>query len=107
MQPPKEIEESASPSYGRYEGNQIYADQPGASSYERAQSADSLAKVYPLPPERKNLFRFLLVVLAMVTILVLAGICLLLVGGTGGWVSFIAVSFIVFLISVVALDKIQ
>lgn len=107
MQPPKEFGEPAGSSYGRYEGNQIYAGQQRESSYEQSQSAESLAKVYPLPPDRKNLFRFLLVVLAMVMILVLAGICLLIVGGTGGWISFIAVSFIVFLITVASIDKIQ
>jgi|SRR5581483_9109801 len=107
MLPPEETDEPAGSSYGRYEGNQVHAGQKTEFSYKQSPGADSMAKVYPLPPDRKNLFRFSLVVLAMAMILILAGICLLIVGGTGGWVSFISVSFIVFLIAVVAIEKIQ
>lgn len=107
MIPRNETNEASGSSYGRYEGNQVYADQQTTSSSEQSQSAETSAKIYPLPPDRKNLFRFLLVLFAMVIILVLAFICLLAVGGTGGWISFISVSFIVFLMIAVALDKFQ
>ncbi len=107
MIPPEEIDGSAASSYGRYEGNQVYSGQRTESAYGQSPGAESSAKVYPIPPDRKNLFRFLLVAFAMAMILILAGICLLIVGGTGGWVSFISVSFIVFLMVAVAIDKIQ
>lgn len=105
--PQNETNESPGSAYGNYTGNQIYADQQTRPSYEQPQNTETSAKIYPLPPDRKNLFRFLIVLLAMLVILVLALICLLVVGGTGGWVSFISVSFIVFLIIAISLDKIQ
>ncbi|WP_052889152.1 hypothetical protein [Thermogemmatispora carboxidivorans] len=65
------------------------------------------SKVYPPRAEQVNLFRFLVVLMAMVTILVLAVICLVIVGGAMPWLSFGAGSFTVFLVTVVALDKIK
>jgi hypothetical protein len=46
-------------------------------------------------------------VIAMVTLLLCAVLFVFFLGGTGGWVSFIVAAFAIFLVTVVAIDKIQ
>jgi hypothetical protein len=87
------IHEQASSTYGRYEGDQEYARQHDETSYEQPLREGPGGKVYP--PLSDNMFRqFLLVfVISMVVLFAFAVLCLVVVGGTGGWISFIAASF--------------
>ena len=63
--------------------------------------------MYPVPHDHKNAFRLGMFVIAMVMILLCAVLCLVFLGGTGGWVSFIVAAAVIFLITVVAIDKIE
>jgi hypothetical protein len=36
-----------------------------------------------------------------------APVCIFFLGGTGGWVSLIVAAFVIFLVTVVAIDKIE
>jgi hypothetical protein len=101
------IHEQASPTYGRYEGDREYARQNYDASDAQPLREEPGGKVYPPQGDNKNLFRLILFVIAMVTLLALAVICLLFVGGTGGWISFCAASLAIFIIAAVAIDKIK
>jgi hypothetical protein len=90
--------------YGHYAGEPQPA---GSGSEPEPRLVGAPSKVYPSRAEQGNLFRFLVVLMAMVTILVLAVICLIIVGGTMSWLSFGAGSFAVFLVTAVALDKMK
>ncbi len=108
MMPQKEVSESiheqAGPTYGRYEGNQGQHDQ---TSYEQLLREGPLGKVYPEPRDNKNMLRLIVFVIAMVTLIAFGFLCLMFVGGTGGWISFCVASLAIFLVAVVALDKIK
>ncbi|RAQ94489.1 hypothetical protein A4R35_03015 [Thermogemmatispora tikiterensis] len=90
--------------YGPYAGEPQPA---GSAGGPESRLVGEPSKVYPSRAEHVNLFRFLIVLMAMVTILVLAVICLVIVGGSMPWLSFGAGSFTVFLVTVVALDRIK
>lgn len=64
-------------------------------------------KVYPPVSDNKNTLRFLWFVMAMVALLAFAGICLVVVGGTPGWISFIAASFTIMVIASTAISNIK
>ncbi len=87
------IHEPTSSTYGTYEGDQQYARQHAETIYEQPLREGPGGKVYP--PMSDKIFRqFLLVfVLSMVTLFAFAILCLVVVGGTPGWISFIAASF--------------
>ena len=101
------INEQADPTYGSYEGNQTFArnsdERTGAQPLNEARGE----KVYPELHDHKNMFRLGMFVIAMVTLLLCAALFIFFLGGTGGWVSFIVAAFVIFLITVVAIDKIQ
>jgi hypothetical protein len=111
MMPQKEasesIHEQAGPTYGRYEGDQAYARQHDETSYEQLLREGSVGKVYPAPSDNKNMLRLIVFAIAMVTLFAFAVLCLLAVGGIGGWISFCAASLAIFIIAVVAIDKIK
>ena len=67
-------------------------------TYEQRMREGPAGKVYP--PISDKLFRqFLLVfVISLVTLFAFAILCLIVVGGTPGWISFIAASFVFFCI---------
>ena len=96
MMPQKEVSESmheqTGPTYGRYVGDQGQHDQ---TSYEQ------------LLRDNKNMLRLIVFAIAMVTLIAFGFLCLMFVGGTGGWISFCAASLAIFIIAVVALDKIK
>ena len=111
MMPQRETSESiyehADPTYGRYEGNQATAHQ-----FDERADAPPLEdvrgeKMYPVLHDHKNAFRLGMFVIAMVTLLLCAVLFVFFLGGTGGWVSFIVAAFAIFLVTVVAIDKIQ
>jgi len=111
MMPQRETSESsyeqADPTYGAYEGNQPFVrpsdERAGAQPLKEAQGE----KVYPEPHDHKNMLRLGMFVIALVALLLFAILFIFFLGGTGGWVSFIVAAFVIFLITVVAIDKIQ
>ena len=101
------MHEQAEQTYGRYEGDQAFAPQDDETSYEQPLREGAGGKVYPAQLDNKNMLRFLMFVIAMVTLLAFAVLCLVFVGGTGGWISFCAASLAIFLVTVVAIDKMK
>jgi hypothetical protein len=98
MMPQKEVNEAihqqADPDYGRYEGNQTSsARQHYETSYEQELRGEPSGKVYPLPRDNTNIRGLLWFVVAIVALLAFAVVCLVIVGGTAGWISFCAASF--------------
>ncbi len=93
------IHEQASSTYGRYEGDQEYARQQDETSYGQPLREGAGGKVYPPLSDNTNMFRLLVFVIAMVTLLAFAVLCLVFVGGTGGWISFGAASFAILVIA--------
>ncbi len=69
------------------------------SIHEQDQEDARQHKVYPLLSDNTNMFRLLVFVIAMVTLLAFAVVCLVFVGGTGGWISFCAASFAILVIA--------
>ena len=105
MLPQREVSESiyeqTSSTYGKYEGDQEYARQHGETSYEQPLREGPGGKVYPPPSYNMNMFyQFVIVfVLSMVALFAFAVLCLVVVGGTGGWIGFIAASFAILCIA--------
>ena len=105
MVPQREVSESiheqADSTYGKYEGDQEYARQHGETSYEQPLREGPGGKVYPPPSYNTNMFyQFVIVfVLSMVALFAFAVLCLVYVGGTGGWIGFIAASFAILCIA--------
>lgn len=105
MIPQKETNESTSEQtgsiYGGYEGDQGYARQRNETSYEQMLGEEPEEKIYP--PQRGNIsmfYQFVIVfVLSMVALFAFAVLCLVVVGGTGGWIGFIAASFAILCIA--------
>ena len=93
------IHEQAGSTYGKYEGDQEYARQHGETSYEQSLREGPGGKVYP--PSGDNMFyQFVIVfVISMVALFAFAVLCLVYVGGTGGWIGFIAASFAILCIA--------
>jgi hypothetical protein len=92
-EPSESKHEQTSSAYSRYEGDQEYARLHDEMSYETPLREGPEGKVFP--PLRDKIFRqFLLVfVISMVMLFAFAILCLVVVGGTPGWISFIAASF--------------
>ena len=95
------IHEQAGSTYGKYEGDQEYARQLGETSYEQPLREEPGGKVYLPPSYNRNMFyQFVTVfVLSMVALFAFAVLCLVFVGGTGGWIGFIAVSIAILCIA--------
>ncbi len=89
------LDEQASLPYRRYEGDPEYARQRQEILYEQPPGE----KVYQLPRDNTNMYRLLVFVIAMVTLLAFVIVCLVLVGGTGGWISFCAASLAILVIA--------
>jgi uncharacterized membrane protein YkgB len=107
MMPQEEIHEQTGSTYGRYEGDQAYAHPRDETSYKQMLRETAVAKVYPEPPRNQNLFRLIGLVVTMVSLLAFAVICLILVGGIGGWISFCAACITTFIVASVAIDRIK
>ena len=75
--------------------------------YEQPLREEPGGKVYPPVADNKNMPRLLWFVVAMVALLAFAGICLVVVGGTPGWISFIAASFTIMVIASTAISNIK
>ena len=98
MIPQREINESIheqpGSNYGGYERDQEYARQHDKTPYEQMLREEREGKVYPPQRGSMNMFyQFVTVfVLSMVALFAFAVLCLVWVGGTGGWIGFIAAS---------------
>jgi hypothetical protein len=95
------IHEQTSSIYSGYEGDQEYARQHGETSYEQMLREGPQGKVYPPQSGSMNMFnQFVIVfVISMVALFAFAVLCLVVVGGTGGWIGFIAASFAILCIA--------
>ncbi len=116
--------EQSSSTYGRYEEQQAYETPYGQTSkgetledefveavaeriVQRLRQ-ETAGKVYPQPQQfGGNVQRFALALIAMVILVLFAFLFVIVVGGTTGWISFAIGSFILFLITVVAIDKVK
>jgi hypothetical protein len=110
MMPQREADDSlhsqTEPTYGVYEGEQASARQQYETSYEQSPDGSS-AKVYPVPGDNKNMYRFAIFIISLVMLLLFALLAIFFIGGTGGWVSLIIIASIIFLLAVVVIDKIK
>ncbi len=95
------LHEQSGSNYGAYEGEQEYSRQNVETPYEQMLREEPEGKVYP--PQRGSIsmfYQFLIVfVISMVALFAFAVLCLLWVGGTGGWIGFIAASFAILCIA--------
>ena len=81
------------------------AIEPG---YEQpVREAEPRGKVYPQVSDNKNMLRLLWFGVSMVALLAFAVICLVIVGGTPGWIGFIAASFTIMVIASTAISSIK
>ena len=101
------IYEQADPAYGRYEGNQAYDHQYNERADGQHLEDKGGEKMYPIQHTHKNAFRLGMFLIAMLMLLLCAVLCFVLLGGTGGWISFIVAAAVIFLITVVAIEKIE
>lgn len=99
--------EQTSPTYGGYQEVQQEARQRDAISYEQPLREGPEGKVYPELRDNKNMLRLLWFGVSMLALLAFAVVCLMIVGGTPGWISFIAASITVMVIAGTAIDKIK
>ncbi len=107
MMPQEETQEQTGSTYGRYEGDQAYAHPHHEAPYEQMMRETLVAKVYPGSGNNQNLFRLIGLAITMVSLLAFAVICLVLVGGIGGWISFCAACLATFIVASVAIDRIK
>ncbi len=93
---------------GRYEGTQTSsASQHYEPSYEQAMREGSSGKLYPLPRDNANVFRFALVLIALGLIVLFGLLFIFVIGGTTGWASLAVVCFAIMVITGFGLEKIH
>ncbi len=97
------IYEQASSPYGSYQGDQQDARQHEAIAYEQPLREGPEGKVYPQLSDNKNMLRLIWFAVAMVALLAFAVVCLVIVGGTAGWISFCAASFTIMVVASTAI----
>lgn len=107
MMPQEETHEQTGSTYGRYEGDQAYAHSRNEAPYEQMVRETPVAKVYPEPRNNQNVFRLIGLAITMGSLLAFAVICLVFVGGIGGWISFCAACTTTFIVASVAIDRIK
>ena len=95
------MQDQSGPMYVGYEGAPEYTRQNVETPYEQMLREEPEGKVYP--PQRGSIsmfYQFLIVfVISMIALFAFAVLCLLWVGGTAGWISFIAASFAILCIA--------
>ena len=110
--PQKEVSEAiyqpVDPVYGSYEGNQTSsARYHYETSYEQEAREGLSGKVYPLPRDNANVFRFALVLIALGLIVLFGLLFIFVIGGTTGWASLAVVCFAIMVITGFGLEKIH
>ena len=104
MMPQKEVNEAthkqADSEYGSYEGNQTgVSRQQYETSYEQELREGPSGKVYPLSRDNTIILRFALAVIALLLLLLFGFLFVVVVGGTTGGISFVAVCFAILIIA--------
>jgi hypothetical protein len=89
------------------EGNMLQQREVSESIHEQPLREEPGGKVYSPLSDNKNMLRLLWFVVAMVALLAFAAICLVVVGGTPGWISFIAASFTIMVIASTAISTLK
>jgi uncharacterized membrane protein YkgB len=107
MMPQEETYKQTGSTYGRYEGDQAYAHPRDEAPFEQMMRETPVAKVYAEPPHNQNVFRLMGLAITMVSLLAFAIICLVLVGGIGGSISFCAACLATFIVASVAIDRMK
>jgi uncharacterized membrane protein YkgB len=107
MMPQEETYEQTRSTYGRYEGDQAYAHPRDKAPYEQMMKETPGAKVYPEPRNNQNVLRLIGLAITMISLLAFAVICLVLVGGIGGWISFCAACVATFIVAFVAIEQMK
>ena len=112
MMPQEEITAAshrlADPEFGRYEGTPTSsARQHYETSYEQEAREGLSGKVYPLPRDNANVFRFVLVLIALGLIVLFGLLFIFVIGGTTGWASLAVVCFAIMVITMAGIDKIH
>ncbi|HEV2582533.1 MAG TPA: hypothetical protein VGT44_16875 [Ktedonobacteraceae bacterium] len=75
--------------------------------YEQPLREEPGGKVYPPVIDNKNMLRLIWFGVAMVALLAFAAICVVAVGGTAGWISFIAAALTIMVIASTAISTIK
>ena len=90
------IHQQADPVYRRYEGTQTSsARQHDETSYEQELREGPSSKVYPLPRDKRTILSFALVMISLVLLVLFGLLFVVVVGGTAGWISFVAACFVI------------
>lgn len=85
----------------------IQQQETSDSIYQQPLREEQAGKAYPLLSDNKNMLRLIWFGVAMVALLAFAVICVVIVGGTPGWISFIAASFTIMVIASTAISTIK
>ncbi|QBD76285.1 hypothetical protein EPA93_09790 [Ktedonosporobacter rubrisoli] len=107
MMSQEETQEQTGSTYGRYAGDQVYAHLRDEAPYEHMMRETPVTKVYPQAHYHQNVFRLIGLAISLASLLAFAVICLVLVGGIGGWISFCAACIATFIVATVAIDRIK
>lgn len=107
MMPQELQQEQAGPAYGGYQEGQQEVRPYNAMSYEQPLREGPEEKVYPEPRDNKNMLRLIWFGVSMVALLAFAIVCLVIVGGTPGWIGFIAAAFTIMVIASTAISTIK
>lgn len=90
-----ELSASRPTDYGGYEGNRLSALTYAETSAERLLTDTQGGKITPLSHSSQNSLRFAIAAMSMLTLIALTVICLLFIGGVGGWISFLVAGGVV------------
>ncbi|QBD75658.1 hypothetical protein EPA93_06425 [Ktedonosporobacter rubrisoli] len=107
MMSQEETQEQTGSTYGRYAGDETYAHLRDEAPYEHMMRETLRAKVYPETHTQQNVFRLIGLAISLASLLAFAVVCLVLVGGIGGWISFCAACLATFIVATVAIDHIK
>jgi hypothetical protein len=100
MMPQKEVNEAiyqqADQAYEGYEGNQTSSARQHYETSDAQEMRESpTGKVYPRPRDYTTLLRFALPVISLGLLLLFGLLFVVVVGGTTGWISFVAACFVI------------
>ena len=112
MMPQEHIDEAryqqADPAYGKYEGNPMgVPPHQDETSYGQEMREGPSGKVSPRPPDKTNILRFTLAVIALGLVLLFGLLFVVGIGGTTGWASFAVACFAILIIAGVGIIAIK
>jgi hypothetical protein len=99
--------EQVNPTYSGYQDKQAYDRQKVQTSDSQFQWEEPGEKVFAPRRDHKNMLRFALATMAMVTMITIAVLCMLSSAGEVGWLGFGIASFAIFLTAFMAIEKTQ